>query len=178
MDTEIESALARLRGARLVATGRGADLQWFTFESDATYALHVMCPWRLAGSGGLVTGRSDYWRPASPETPREDFERGAIGATLRDVRNRELEGVLAAGVVTVESFAVDGLGGFTLVLSAGYRLDVFPDESPAEHDDLELWRLFQPGKGLRHFVVRSNGVERGDDARGDGGEPAGLFRQS
>ena len=152
-------ALTALRGTRLTELGRAADLQLFTFVlpgGGGTRELHVTCPWRLVGPAGLLVGSSDSWRPAAPDTPDEEFGRGAMGARLRDVRNAEVRDLLGAGVEVVAAEA-DAVGGLVVRLAGGLRLEVFPDASHAEHDELEFWRLFEPGGP--HVVVGSDGLD-------------------
>lgn len=159
MRERLGPALAALRGTQLIELGRAADLQHFTFVLPAgggTRALHVSCPWRLVGPAGLLVGSGDYWRPATPDTPDEEFDRGAVGARLRDVRNAEVRALLGAGVEVLAAEA-DALGGLTLRLAGGLTLEVFPDASQAEHDELEFWRLFEPGGP--HVVVGSDGLD-------------------
>jgi hypothetical protein len=151
--------LATLRGTRLIELGRAADLQHFTFALPAgagTRALHVSCPWRLVGPAGLLIGSGDYWRPATPDTPDEEFDRGTVGARLRDMRNAEVRKLLGTGVEVLAAEA-DAVGGLELRLAGGLTLEVFPDASRAEHDELEFWRVFEPGGP--HLVVGSHGLD-------------------
>jgi hypothetical protein len=133
-------------------------LQHFTFAlpEGGTRALHVSCPWRLAGTAGLLVGSGDYWRPATTDTPDEEFDRGVVGARLRDVRNAEVRALLGEGVEVLAAEA-DTFGGLELRLAGGLTLEVFPDASHAEHDELEFWRVFEPGGP--HVVVRSDGLD-------------------
>ena len=142
----------------MIELGRAADLQHFTFAlplGGGTRALHVSCPWRLVGPVGLLVGSGDYWRPATPDTPDEEFDRGAVGARLRDVRNVEVRELLGAGAEVLAAEA-DTLGGLTLRLAGGLTLEVFPNASRAEHDEVEFWRVFEPGGP--HVVVGSDGL--------------------
>jgi hypothetical protein len=156
----IDAALRRLCGKRLVALGRAANLQHFTFSDLAGHesALHVQCPWRLVGAAGILVGGEDYWRSATPETAEAEFNRGVVGSRWLDVRNAAVRALVETGGIEAQSVEGDALGGFVLHLSAGLRLDVFPDGSPADHDAVEYWRVFDD-RG-EHFVVSSDGIDR------------------
>jgi len=55
----------------------------------------------------------------------------------------------------IDSAGADRLGGFTLGLSGGWSLDVFPDDSL----DQEFGRLLRPRTDEPHFVVTGAGIE-------------------
>ena len=103
-------------------------------------------------------GHGDHWRPAAPDTPADAYDHASSGSRWRDVRRDMLAAVLSRGIV-VEGAGTDGLGGITLLLSGGMRLEVFPDQSNAPHDEVEFWRLFEPGSSSEHFVLSSNGID-------------------
>jgi hypothetical protein len=74
MSTTAEKILSHLQpliGLQLTIARRGADMRGFHFGpirvveggTVGDYALHVQCPWRIEGSQGIVTGRSDLWEP-------------------------------------------------------------------------------------------------------------------
>jgi hypothetical protein len=154
--SEIDN-LARLLGARLTGLGRAASLQHFTFglPGGSELHLHTEAPWRLTDDTGIVVGRADYWRPATPETSEADLDAGEIGATLRDVRNAALRERIAIESPAVVGANVDRFGGFTLDFTNGLKLEVFPDATRVAHDDWEFWRLFEQGQP--HYVVASDG---------------------
>jgi hypothetical protein len=153
------SELARLTGAALIALGRAASLQHFTFKESTGRELHLHteAPWRLTDSSGIVGGRTDYWRPAASDTSEEALEAGAIGATLRDTRNEALRERIAIENPVVASAAADRFGGLVMEFTDGLRLEIFPDASPAAHDRWEYWRLFERGES--HYVMGSDGDE-------------------
>ena len=156
------AALARLVGMRLVKLGRAADLQWFTFADAAAseLAVHVQCPWRLVSEDEILVGHGDYWRPAATDTPETEYDRAAIGSRWRDVRRDTVVARMGPGGAVVEGADLDAFSGFTLRLEGGLRLEVFPDATRASHDELEFWRLFEPGGVGEHFVVSSDGIDR------------------
>jgi hypothetical protein len=166
MGAVAERTLEHLRpliGLRLSIARRAADMRTFQFGeiravpggSVGDYALHVQCPWRLEGAGGIVTGRSDLWEPADgSESEGWDYDRG------ESVQDRRLADLLSGrdadsrtavnrtDHLAVEAVQTDDCGGVTLMLSGGYRLALFPAGSRGED-----WRLFRPGTAGPHFVV-------------------------
>jgi hypothetical protein len=60
----------------------------------------------------------------------------------------------------VEEVQADVVGSLRLILSGGYVLEVFPDDSVGG----EYWRFFQPSTEAEHFVVTGQG-SAGDSAR-------------
>lgn len=163
--------LTPLVGLRLAVARRAADLRVLHFGqmhvvdrgSVGDYALHIQCPWRLEGSTGIVTGRSDLWEPIEPlhggDLEAWRYEHG----NLQDLR---IQGCLggqdpttgssanAGSLLVVESVAGDNFGGAELRMSGGYRLVLFPDGSRGED-----WRLFDPNTDDPHFVIWGGKIE-------------------
>lgn len=167
---QIRERLHPLIGLRLSIARRAADMRVFHFGnvravpngSVGEFALHIQCPWRLDGPNGIVTGSADLYEPVN-ETKKVDdtwhYDRndnlqdhclaallGGYDAVTRSVVNQRAD-------LVVEDVQADDCGGAVLVLSAGYRLAMFPDG--VRH---EQWRLFQPGSKLRHVVVSPGSV--------------------
>jgi hypothetical protein len=120
------------------------------------YALHVQCPWRIDGPEGIVTDRSDLWEHISGKTMTDEWEPG-IEDNIQDVRIGSLFGsydakthahVNSSAGLVVESVHASDIGDLNIRLSGGYRLILFPDGSIGE-----AWRIFEPGKGVPHFVL-------------------------
>ncbi|MBA2683040.1 MAG: hypothetical protein H0U66_00910 [Gemmatimonadaceae bacterium] len=88
----VSAALQQLQGARLVALGRAASLEHFTFRevSGREVFLHLECPWRLSDSSGILVGRADYRRRSATDVTDEDLDAGVIGSTLRDLKNTNI----------------------------------------------------------------------------------------
>lgn len=149
--------LRRLTHGRLVALGRAAGLQHFTFldAHGANLYLHTESAWRIVSNSRIVTGRSDYWRPSAPDVTDAALDAGEIGATLRDVRNEALREWIEQESPRVVSAVADVYGGLVVEFTSDYRLEIFADASEAEHDEWELWRLFE--RHGTHLVVRSSG---------------------
>jgi nitrogen fixation protein len=149
--------ITRLIGAQLTGVGRATGLQHFTFglADGAQLHLHTEIPWRLTDHTGILGGRADYWRPATPDISEAALDAGEIGATLRDVRNAAVRERIALEEPTVIAAAMDRFGGLLIDFSNGMRLELFPDASSVPHDDWEFWRLFE--RGQPHYVVGTDG---------------------
>ncbi len=162
MKDEIRTALAPLVGLRFVQPGRGLDLQlWeFSARSKPGYALHVGCPWRIIVDDRILVGYGDYYRSATVAPLDESERTSGTGARWIDVQLAVLRGRLGPDGARVESVEADGLGGFSLVLSEGIRIEVMPDTSCAPHDKYdEYWRVFEQSDNAQHFVVTASGIQ-------------------
>ena len=120
------------------------------------YALHVQCPWRIDGPEGIVTGRSDLWEHISGKTMTDEWEPGTDD-NIQDVRISNLFGGYDAKThshlnssewLVVERVQASDIGDLNVSLSGGYRLVLFPGGSIGE-----AWRIFEPGRGVPHFVI-------------------------
>jgi len=116
------------------------------------WALSIQCSWRLSRLDKIVVGYRDVYsaRTHAPGKGSAGFDSDQPGQNRRDELLERFFVARRAAPVSVKDIRADDLGGFTLSLTDPFRLEVFPDESPS---DAELWRLFQPGIGARHFVV-------------------------
>lgn len=135
------------------------SLQIFTFGVGAGASelnLHVSCPWRLTHSGGVLAGSWDYRRSATADVDEETYDRDLRGSRLLDIRSDHIRNLIGAGI-RVLSAAADSLGGLGVQLAGGLRIDVFPDASASDHDEVEFWRLFE--LGAPHLVVGSGGID-------------------
>jgi hypothetical protein len=72
--------------------------------------------------------------------------------TTYDETTRSLINETKPPVVT--AVRADPLGGLDLELSAGLRMQLFPDGSRGED-----WRFFSPGAEAAHFVVKGGNVQ-------------------
>jgi len=159
-----------LKGLPLSIAHRAADMRVFHFGrvtvtekgSVGEFALHIQCPWRIEGSQGIVTGRSDLWEPIDAVGERDldewDYDTDGnlqdqrINTLLGDYDARTRSSVNASGLLSVAEIEADDLGGMTVSLSGGYRLIVFPSGSTGED-----WRLLQFPEG-QHLVVAGGTV--------------------
>ena len=169
----VQRELQKLVGLQLVVARRGADLRGFHFgelraEAGKTFGdlvLHVTSAWRIDGPDGVVTGRSDVWRPAEPlwgeDFARWDWERDG---NLQDHRISEWLGVpyvLGDAVLrdpasrpVVLTARAAPFGGAEIDLSRGYCLTLFTDGIAGGE-----WRLFRSGDDAPHFVMRGGQIE-------------------
>lgn len=153
-----------LIGLRLSIVRRAADMLVLHFGdvrpyssgdgNTGAYALHIQGPWRIAGSAGTVTGRSDLWEYAGPGQRPENWSY-EDGASLQDRIFDELIGSYdvdtrswynESGRLVVTATQQTKSGDLRLELSGGYAILVFPDGSKGE-----AWRFFSPG-AKRHLV--------------------------
>ena len=168
MREQIESALADLLNLPLEGTGRAADMQVFEFGAPHTYeirsgtitagvcSLHIQCAWRISGSEGIIVASRDYHYPAGdPDNEPPDFDPSIPGASRRDERIARFFAAHLTALLTVEQVTADHLGGFRVLLSGGFALEVFPNDSLAD----EHWRLLTRLKDGKHFVVTGKGIE-------------------
>src|ERR1043166_8085691 len=91
---QLIAALSQIIGLPLTAARRAADMRTFQFGtlrpvdrgSVGEFTLHVQCPWRVEGPGGIVTGRLDLWEPVEGNVPFDknwDYEESP---NLQDAR--------------------------------------------------------------------------------------------
>ena len=156
----IPQALEPLVGLPLRCIGRAANIVWFHFgklrevpgygggtKLVGQYAVHVQCVWRLVCRGRILIAYRDFYYSAKGK-PLEDWD--SSSKSRFDILARRLSSQLESSAPLVRSVKADDVGGFSIVLSRGYRLDVFPDSSDRDGED---WRIFQPASRSRHFVV-------------------------
>ena len=96
----------------------------------------------------VVAYRDYYYDPAGEYL--EDWD--SFGKNQFDRAAKSLNRKFNSVPPKVLSVAADGVNGFTLNMGRSFRLDVFPDNS-LESGNPELWRLFEPSSGKKHFVV-------------------------
>lgn len=159
----IERMLRVLVGLPLRSMGRAGDMAWLGFgdwvelpkfgggtRMVAKHALHLSCPFRLAGPAGAIAAAHDmYHSSEDPNDDADDFEWDCRGANWYDKRVSELLAAIAADPPVVERVEGDDFGGFRLWLSGVHSLAVFPATSFRR----EHWRYFQPGNEDEHFVI-------------------------
>jgi len=124
------------------------------------YALHIQCPWRLLQSGRIVTGSADYYEPAeiNKEVDLQDHQAGnlqrkRLGEILRSYDDATRSWINGTSELVVESILADDLGGFEVILSGNFRLQIFPSGSSSEY-----WRLFAPGSEEEHLAIGGDRV--------------------
>ena len=151
---EIAVALAPLFGLPMWEAGFAGDIAWFQFGAAVTrpdyhggtrvvgqYALHLSCPWRWVASSGLV--RAD--ETSSHET-LQTLGKDRPCLNRADVAD---DGTIALRFGNGDLLLVDMPGDGAAEVGM-----------PGDGDEeVEYWRLFQPGSVTPHFVVSSSGAE-------------------
>lgn len=168
---EIELALQPLVGLKLARMALAADMRTIAFGTTRArpgggvigeFALHIQCPWRIENREGLITGSDDLhvaYEASSGLGHEFDYEKGVsaqeqiLRELLKGYDEKTRQIVNSTGQLAVEHIEADVSGGFSLSLSEGYRLSVFPDGSRRE-----AWRFFVPSDDPRehhgrHFVI-------------------------
>ncbi len=181
---QIASQLQLLVGLKLSIARRAADMRVLHFgtirevesrrlsgeKKDGRkgtvgdFALHIQCAWRIEDQSGIVTGRTDLWKPAedNPDIDwdtwdydkDESLQDKRIGYLLGGYDAETRSSVNNSDLLVVEGFQTDDYGGVTLFLSGGYRLVIFPAGSQGED-----WRLFPPGTKGNHLVISGGMIE-------------------
>ena len=174
MKAEIEKVLSPLVGLDLIGIGRAADIESLTFGRHtaskrkdielAPFVLHICCAWRLLSRGSVFAGSADYDQPDSESTPHEEFEQRLVGSVLLDARHTELREQLNETRYSVLGVQADNTGALKVQLSGDLTIEIFPNASSAEGEEVEFWRFFQPGLDYSHFVVSTAGIDRASDA--------------
>ena len=173
MKDEIERALTALIGLPLWTSGRAGNLQWFHFGNRRTvashkgdtkevgeYALHLQCAWRIYVFDKIIVASRDLYYPLG-ETRHapDDFDWDVQQGNRRDQRVSDFFQEHTLRPLVVTSVEAMGAGSARLVLTEGYVLEIFPDDSFSD-DYSEHWRLFQPSTDKsKHFVVTGRGIE-------------------
>jgi hypothetical protein len=157
----VSRVLAALIGQPLADLGHAADLIWIGFgrivsapttrdrnRTIAVHRLHIQCACRLDGPSGVVVGSEDLLDSSSGAGAQEretTLFRLRADAFLKEHSDAP---IVCEGVKTADSS-----GGFSLRLSDGHALTVFPATSRIQ----EHWRYFLAGEPSRHFVVLPKG---------------------
>ena len=160
--TTVEQALTPLLGLPLRTFGRAAGLLWMHFgqmrripshrggtKQVGDWALHVQCAWRLCRQEQIEMASLDYYYNFKGDW-LEDWDKP--GNSRFDVIATALMTRWQWHPLLVQLLTTDEVGGFSLYLTEGYRLDVYPNHSGGQAFG-EYWRLFEPGTNHEHFVM-------------------------
>jgi hypothetical protein len=169
---EVERALGALVGEPLWDARRAADQLALHLGARhggeegpvGALVLHVACAWRATARGEILVASGDLLTPADPDAELESFDWDEPGATLWDLRWRSVLDSYDGEPPVVERAAADDVGGFSLALTGGLALDVFPNSSESPHVETEFWRLVQHAGAEPHLAVGTFGVERGRES--------------
>jgi hypothetical protein len=170
MREEINTQAGKLVGLKLQYAGRASNLFWMGFgdiveiirrgrtEETAEYALHIQCSWRITLGNKIVVASRDFYSPNSQLVEKnEDFEWDVQGNNRFDELIQTF--IKDNSELIVLQIDSDEIGGLNVLLSGGYKLEVFPDSS--EDDEYsEHWRLFNRKEESAHFIVTCNGTEK------------------
>lgn len=165
-DTEL--ALSQLLNLPLLSIGRAHCLIWIHFgewliqpdrhggtRTVGTWALHIECPWRLTNKYGIVTGAGDRWLPPNLSEDSDEWDYEFDPNTERTQLDLKMQQFASQNKgVRIKCVQTDNTGGFRLSFEHGTELEVFPTNS----QDVDFWRLFQPGNETEHFVVTGTGA--------------------
>jgi hypothetical protein len=108
------------------------------------WTIQIQCPWRISQSGRIVAAYRDFYFSDVPLKSVDVMNKSRFDSVLLHLC-AELD-ALAPVVTSVES---DDTGGFTVNMSHGYRLEVFPAESM---ESGKHWRIYEPGILGKSFV--------------------------
>jgi len=171
MKEEIKLQLESLVGSKLNNIGRASNLFWLELGERLSvirrgrtielseYALNIQCSWRITKENTIVVASGDLYSPNSDwNLDKEDFDWDVQGNNKFDEKIEYLMRSIKEPL-TVEKIDLDEIGGLTIFLSKGFRLNVFPDIS-GDDEYSEFWRFYTRGKDSFHFVVTDNGIEK------------------
>jgi hypothetical protein len=165
----LESCLQALVGLPLSIARDAADMKVFHFGTIrphpsgrgtvGAYALHIQCPWRFIDEKTVVTGTSDrFIEPTEGTAVNDDDPKSGnlqlikIASLLKGYDAETNSFVNATQQLIVIAVKTDNYSGADLLLSGGYRLQIFPDGSLGED-----WRLVE-FQG-RHVVIEGGHVQ-------------------
>jgi hypothetical protein len=161
----IDDDLKVLVGLRWWSIGRVVNLVWLAFgqrrkirsfrgnwKSVGDWALHLQCGWRIGGPQGLLVASDDRFLPTGDPKKFPKKWKWDTGPNRFDERVASLFPETTEGFGVVQNVRGDHFGGAQLKLTNGLQIDIFPSDTLDGEDD-EHWRLFQPTRKSKHFVV-------------------------
>ncbi|MGE0822973.1 MAG: hypothetical protein AB7G75_32205 [Candidatus Binatia bacterium] len=171
MKKAIEDNLKVFVGLPWWAIGRVVDLVWLQFGQRrrvrtsrgnskvvGDWALHLQCPWRIGGPQGLIVASDDRFYPAGNPDKVPKQWRWDTGPNRFDERVKSFFSAIPEGFGVVQKVQGDRFGGAHLKLTNGLMIEIFPSDTLSS-DDAEHWRLLQPSRKARHFVVTNQGIK-------------------
>ena len=145
--------------ARLAGSMRGfhfGPIRETRHGSTGSHVLHLQCPWRLDGPGGVITGSDDIGTPGGEAEPeggwQNEFEGSLQQRRLRellctsDQQRGSIVSTADSSLVVAEAL-VDPRGEILVTMSKDVALRIFPASSSGES-----WRLIIAGEPRRHVV--------------------------
>lgn len=153
----IYQALTPLLGLPLRNISRSANLLCLHFgdprvvpdrsagaKSVPDWTMQIQCPWRISQNGRIVIAYRDFYYSDVPLSNLAVMNKSRFNSVL-DTLSAEFD----ATPPVVGAVETDDSGAFSVHLSYGYRLEVFPAESM---ESGKHWRFFQPGGEGGSFV--------------------------
>lgn len=143
---QVKQRLEQLIGLKLARMALAADMRTLQFGNTITraqggvvgeYVLHIQCPWRIEGDSGVITGSGDLYVPYDKNEKLNEAFDWTTGDNLQERILRQLlhgyddntkQIVNSTALLVVEAVEVDLVGGFSLEMSRGYSLKVFPKQ--------------------------------------------------
>jgi hypothetical protein len=170
MKDEIKKRLNCLVGLPLFKMGRSGNLIWMSFGNGfkftdkngkekliGEYALNIQCCWRMTKNNRIIVAYRDIYYPSKLWTGNEDlFNWDVQGMNRCDELIKEIiPNNKTNETIYVKSIEADDIGGFKIVFTGDYLVDVFPDNSI----ETEFWRFFSKLDSEKHFVVSTRGID-------------------
>jgi len=153
----VQQALTPLIRLPLRAVGRSGSMLSVEFgdmhevstpeggsKSVREWTIQIQCPWRISQSGRIVVAYRDFYFSDVPLDNVAVMNKSRFDSTLL-----HLCAEFDAIPPVVTSVDTDETGGFSVNMSLGYRLEVFPAESM---ESGKHWRIYQPGILGKSFV--------------------------
>ena len=154
MKEEIEDALRSIIEQPLTDMWRYGGMQKFEFGEQRSHTnrrgeqvtradlgLVVSCNWQITSKTGTIISQEDFVNDKEPRPSR-------VTSMLHE---------LLSAKPTVINVLADNSGAVRLNLSGGYYLELSPDSTDSERD--ELWRFMPSKESEPHFVVTASGIE-------------------
>ena len=154
------------------AMGRVVDLVWLqfgrrrrvrTFRGNwkfvGDWALHLQCAWRIGGPQGLLVASDDRFSPAGNPDKVPKKWKWDTGPNRFDERVKRFFSENPEGFGVVQRVQGDRFGGAQLKLTNNLMIEIFPSDTLNREED-EHWRLFQPSRKAKHFVVTNQGISK------------------
>lgn len=107
-------------------------------------ALHIQSSWRITNKNQIIVGIDDYYGIDEKDSL------GLITPVLNDIVKQNLK-VISIELIEPSSFILKLTN--TITISAFSAAGIIGNET-------EAWRLFNPSKDTKHFVVMSDGVKK------------------
>ena len=156
----MHTQVSQLVGLRAWGGHLAADMLTIQFGEEQTviqrsgpnklgqFALHIQSPWRIAKKGTIVVAQQVYLVADGDDEIHADWD--TVALLLPDVPS------VTQDRPTAKTVTVEPPAGFLMTLDNDMSIQVFPSERTTDRET-EAWRIFEPGRDNRHFVVMSDG---------------------